>query len=262
MSDDILLTNLSDGIFTITLNHPKANAFNDDLIDAPKAAFQQAKRNAKIRCVVLNANGKLFSAGQDVRNFDEGERLSFRAHLLTTYNPLIIQMRSLEKPVIASIQGAVAGAALGIVLACDMRISSENARFVVGFGGIGLAPDSAVSLMLPKIIGLGRATEAIYFNRPISAEQAFDWGLVNKLVAADELATTTQEWATELANGPIQAMGFSKRTLNKAVLPNLESTLDYESHVQEVAGNEPDHKEGLAAFLEKRPPDYVNKANK
>ncbi len=258
MPDDVLLTDLTDGVFTITLNRPKANAFNDELIDATKQAFKKANKDAAIRCVLLNANGKIFSAGQDVGAFNRGERVSFRQHLLKTYNPLILQMRRLEKPIMAAINGAVAGAALGIVLACDLRIASEKARFIVGFGGIGLAPDSAVSLLLPTIIGLGRASEAIYFNQPINAEQAYDWGLVNRMVPADELESAGKEWAGLLAQGPLNAIGLAKRDLNQAILPKLEAQLDYEAHIQEIAGNGPDHREGLAAFLEKREPDYVN----
>ena len=258
MPDDVLLTDLTNGVFTITLNRPKANAFNDELIDATKQAFKKAKNDAAIRCVLLNANGKIFSAGQDVGAFNSGERVSFRQHLLQTYNPLILQMRRLEKPIMAAINGAVAGAALGIVLACDLRIASEKARFIVGFGGIGLAPDSAVSLLLPTIIGLGRASEAIYFNQPINAEQALDWGLVNRMVPADELESASKEWAGLLAQGPLNAIGLAKRDLNQAILPKLEAQLDYEAHIQEIAGNGPDHREGLTAFLEKREPDYVN----
>ena len=258
MPEDILLTDLNEGVFAITLNRPKVNAFNDDLIEATKAAIKQAKKDKAVRCVLLNANGKLFSAGQDLTDFSDGERVSFRKHLLSTYNPLILQMRRLEKPIIAAVNGAVAGAALGIVLACDLRIASEKARFVVGFGGIGLAPDSAVSLMLPKIIGLGRAAEAIFFNQPVTAKQALDWGLVNRLVPADELEAASKEWAGKLAQGPVNAIGFSKRALNKAILPNLEALLDYEAHIQEIAGTGPDHSEGLSAFLEKRKPDYIN----
>lgn len=256
MSEEILLTSLEDGVFTLTLNRPKANAFNDELITAVKAAFKQAKRDPAVRVVLLSATGKLFSAGQDVTVFSGGEPRSFRQHLLHTYNPLILQMRRLEKPVLAAINGAVAGAALGIVLACDLRIASEKARFVVGFGGIGLAPDSAVSLMLPTIIGLGRAAEAVYFNQPINAEQALAWGMVNKVVPPEELQSAAQAWAAQLSNGPVHAMGLTKRNFNRAILPQLESILDYEAHVQEVAGTGPDHKEGLAAFLEKREPDY------
>lgn len=257
MPEDILLTDLKDGVFTLTLNRPKANAFNDDLIDAVKSGFKQAAKDPAARVVLLAANGKLFSAGQDVSAMDEQGGVSFRKHLLRTYNPLILQMRRLEKPVIAAINGAVAGAALGIALACDLRIASEQARFFVGFGGIGLAPDSAVSLLLPKLIGLGRAAEAAYLNQPIPAEQALAWGLVNRVVTAEELPGAAREWAAELARGPVQAMGYTKRTFNKAILPELEAVLDYEAHVQEVAGRGPDHQEGLAAFLEKRDPDYT-----
>ncbi|MEK6221002.1 MAG: enoyl-CoA hydratase-related protein [Chloroflexota bacterium] len=256
MSEEILITALNEGVFTVTLNRPKANAFNDELIAALKAALKQAERDDEIRAIIIAATGKLFSAGQDVTAFDGDEPRSFRKHLLKTYNPLILQMRKLEKPIIAAINGAVAGAALGIVLACDLRIASEKARFVVGFGGIGLAPDSAVSLMLPTIIGLGRATEAVFLNDAINAEQAFTWGLANKVVATDELEAEAQAWGARLARGPINAMGLTKRDFNKAILPNLAERLDYEAHIQDIAGTGPDHKEGLKAFLGKRDPDY------
>ena len=259
MSDNILLTELKDGVLTLTLNRPKANAFNDELIAALKDGLKQAKQDAAVRCVLLTANGKLFSAGQDVTVFD-GREVSFRAHLLKNYNPLILQMRQLEKPILAAVNGAVAGAALGIIMACDLRIAAEEARFVVGFGGIGLAPDSAVSLMLPTLIGLGRAAEAAFFNEPITAEQALVWGLVNKVVKGSELMSAAGEWAARLAIGPVYAMGLTKRDFNKSMLSNLEEVLDYESYNQETAGRGPDHKEGLAAFLEKRAPDYSKAA--
>jgi len=206
--------------------------------------------------VLLKANGKLFSAGQDVTEFGGGEHISFRKHLQKNYNPLILQMRRLEKPILAAIQGATAGAALGLVLACDLRIGSPEARFVVGFGGIGLALDSGVSLVLPAIIGLGRAAQATFFNEPINAQQALDWGLLNALVPAQELEAKAWDWASRLANGPVSAMGLAKRDFNKAMLPNLEEVLDYEAHNQEIAGQGADHKEGLAAFLEKREAKY------
>jgi len=261
MADDLLLTEIKNGVLHLTLNRPKANAFNDELIAALQAALKDAKRNNDIRAVLLSAKGKLFSAGQDVGALGgEGEEVSFRAHLLKNYNPLIKQIRKLEKPVLVAINGATAGAAMGIVLACDLRIASEEARFVVGFGGIGLAPDSAVSLMLPTLIGLGRATQATFFNEPISAQQALDWGMVNAVVPASELEESSWEWASKLAQGPVAAMGLSKRDFNKAMLPNLDEVLDYEAHNQEIAGKSADHKEGVAAFLEKRAPDYSKKS--
>ena len=257
MSDEIILTDLKDGVLTITLNRPKANAFTTDMAQALTKVFREAGRNDAVRVALLTGAGKLFSAGQDVSEFGEGEHVSFRKHLLRTYNPLIVEMRRLEKPVVGAINGAVAGAALGIALACDLRIAADNARFVVGFSGIGLAPDSAVSLLLPKLSGLGRAAEAAFLNQPISSEQALAWGLVNRVAPAEELPAASAAWASELAKGPVHAMGYTKRDFNKAILPNLEEVLDYEAHIQEIAGSGEDHKEGLASFREKREARYV-----
>lgn len=257
MADETLLTDLQGGVLTITLNRPKANAFHTEMSQALAKIFREAGRNDEARVILLTGAGKIFSAGQDVTEFGEGEHVSFRAHLLRTYNPLILQMRRLEKPIIGAINGAVAGAALGVALACDLRIAADSARFVVGFLGIGLAPDSAVSLLLPKLIGLGRAAEYAFTNQPISAEQALAWGLVNRVVPADELPGAAAAWAAELARGPVRAMGLAKRDFNKAILPNLEEVLDYEAHNQEIAGQGADHKEGLAAFREKREARYT-----
>jgi 2-(1,2-epoxy-1,2-dihydrophenyl)acetyl-CoA isomerase len=256
MADDVILRELKDGVLALTLNRPKANAFDSPMVALMQGFLKEAARDSSVRCVLLKANGKLFSAGQDVTELGGGEHVSFRKHLLKNYNPLILQMRQLEKPILASIQGAAAGAALGIVLACDLRIGSPEARFVVGFGGIGLAPDSAVSLLLPTLIGLGRAAQATFFNEPTSAEQALDWGLLNALVPTEELEAKAWNWANKLAKGPVGAMGLSKRDFNKTMLTNLEEVLDYEAHNQEIAGGGADHKEGLAAFLEKREPKY------
>ncbi|MEX1071135.1 MAG: enoyl-CoA hydratase-related protein [Anaerolineales bacterium] len=261
MAEAMIQSELKEGVLSFTLNRPKANAFNSEMVAELKAALKGAQK-ADVRCVLLKASGKLFSAGQDVTEFGGGGHVSFRKHLLKNYNPLILQMRLLEKPILAAIQGATAGAALGIVLACDLRLASPDARFVVGFGGIGLAPDSAVSLMLPTLIGLGRAAQATYFNEIISAEQALAWGMLNAVVPSDQLEKTSWEWAAKLAKGPMNAMGLAKRDFNKAMLPNLEEVLDYEAHNQEIAGLGADHKEGLAAFLEKREPDYVKAAKK
>lgn len=262
MTEAMIVRELKEGVLVLTLNRPKANAFNSAMVAELQNAFKDAKKDAAVRSVLLQASGKLFSAGQDVTEFGGGEHVSFRKHLQRNYNPLILQMRQLEKPILASIQGAAAGAALGIALACDLRIGSPEARFVIGFSGIGLAPDSAVSLMLPTIIGLGRAAQAAFYNEPITAEQALAWGLLNAVVPAEQLEQTAWDWALRLAQGPVNAMGLTKRAFNKALLANLEDVLDYEAHNQEIAGQGSDHKEGLAAFVEKRPPDYAKGAGK
>jgi 2-(1,2-epoxy-1,2-dihydrophenyl)acetyl-CoA isomerase len=257
MEENTILVENAAGVLTITLNRPKANAFGGDMSKTLTKTFKDAGRDDTIRVVLLTGAGRMFSAGQDVSEFgDTGER-SFRAHLQSTFNPMILAMRSLEKPIIGAINGAAAGAALGIALACDLRIAADTARFVAGFTGIGLAPDSAVSLLLPKLIGLGRAAEVFFTNEPIDAEKALAWGLVNRVVSAGDLPAAAAEWAASLARGPIHAMGLAKRDFNHAILPNLADVLDYESHNQEIAGKRAEHKEGLAAFREKREADYT-----
>ncbi len=252
-----LKTDLLDGIVTLTIDRPPANAFNLALIGELQNAFRQAARDAQTRVIVLTGAGRVFGAGQDITEMKaNGESLSYRQHLLETYNPLILQIRRIEKPVIAAIHGACAGASLGIALACDLRLAADSARFVVGFTGIGLAPDSGVSLLLPALIGLGRAAEFAFSNQPISAEKALEWGMVNRVVSLDNLMAETQHTAAQLAAGPVGAFGLSKRLFNRAVLPNLEEMLDYEAHIQEIAGKGAEHKEGVAAFLEKRLPKF------
>jgi len=256
MSENVLLTSLEQGVFTITINRPKVNALTTEVTVALQALFKQAARDPQVRCVLLTGQGKVFSAGQDLTEVKQVEDLSYRYHLLRTYNPLIVQIRKIEKPVLAAINGPVSGAALGIALACDLRIAARDARFVVGFAGIGLAPDSAVSLLLPALVGLGRAAEYTFTNNPIDAEQALAWGLVNRLAPTEELPQQALSWAKQLAAGPVRAIGLAKRDFNKAVLPGLEQLLDYEAHIQDIAGRGAEHKEGVSAFLEKRHPDW------
>ena len=256
-TSETLLVNISGGVMALTLNRPGANALNFEMIATLQAALKQAARDPSIRCVLLSGSGNVFSAGQDLKDVQKAQGDSFRMHLQRTYNPLIGHIRELEKPVLAAINGPVAGAALGIALACDLRIAADTARLVVGFSGIGLAPDSAVSLFLPILAGLGRATEYAFTNEPISAEQALSWGLVNQVVPAGELNQLAWEMAERLARGPIQAMGLAKRAFNKAVLGNLEQVLDYEAHLQDIAGKGAEHQEGVSAFLEKRAPRYL-----
>lgn len=256
---NILLIEFRDGVLRLTLNRPKVNAFNFELIAALQAGFKQAERDPQVRCVLLSGSGNTFSAGQDLKEFRPGE-VSIREHLIRTYNTLVLQIRGLEKPVLAAINGPVSGAGLGVALACDLRLAADTARFVVGFSGIGLAPDSAVSLLLPAMIGLGRAEEFTFSNAPISAEQALAWGLVNRVAPASELAGQATALAAALALGPIHTMGLAKRAFNKAILGNLEQVLDYEAYIQDIAGQGAEHKEGVAAFLEKRLPDFVSGA--
>ena len=253
-----LLSGIQNGVLTLTLNRPeRANAFNAELIGELQDAFAKAAGDSQTRVIVLTGSGNTFSAGQDITEMKGGGAISYREHLEKTYNPLVLQIRQIEKPVIAAINGPCAGAALGVALACDLRFATDDTKLVVGFGGIGLIPDSAVSLFLPVLIGLGRAEEFYFSNALISAQQALEWGLVNRIFPSAGFMQETSTHAERLAAGPVGAFGLAKQAFNKAVLPNLEEALKVEAGLQEIAGKRAEHKEGVAAFLEKRKPKYI-----
>jgi len=255
--DASLLSEQNGGVLTLTLNRPKANAFDQGLVDALLDALRRAEADASVRSVVLTGAGSVFSAGQDVTALGAVDgQVSFRRHLERTYNRLILRVRRLEKPVVGAINGAAAGAGLGLALAADIRLAARSARFVFGFTGIGLTTDSATSLMLPLLIGLARASEVAFTNAPVSAEQALSYGLVNRVVDDTDLAAEAAKLAAQLAAGPTRALGLTKRAFNHALLPHLEDVLDYEAHLQEAAGRTADHREGVKAFLEKREPVF------
>jgi len=251
-----LLTSTQAGSVILTLNRPeRANSFNFEMIHELQSAFASAEKDPQVRCVVLTGAGEVFSAGQDISEMKQGDNISYREHLEQTYNPLILQIRRMGKPVVAAVNGPCAGAAFGISLACDLRIASSNAYFVVGFSGIALAPDSGVSYLLPIYIGLGRAQEYFYSNKPITAQQAMEWGMVNQ-VGESNFQTQVSQVAGSLASGPMGALAAGKQAFNHAILPNLEEVLTYESVLQDKAGKSAEHREGVAAFLEKRMPKY------
>lgn len=257
MSDSsVVQTDLQDGVLTITLSRSPANAFTAHMVGLTRRAFKNAADDPQVRCVLLTGGGKHFSTGHDLNEVLEVKEESFYYHLGRTFNPLVMQMRALPKPVIASINGPAAGAALGVALACDLRIASDEAQFMVGFSGVGLSLDAGASFFLPRLIGLGRATEYAFTNQPISAQQALEWGLVNRLAPADQIRQQAGEWARDIARGPVHAMGLAKRAFNQSLNASLEGALDYEAHLQEVARQGGEFSEGLGAFLEKRPPEF------
>jgi 2-(1,2-epoxy-1,2-dihydrophenyl)acetyl-CoA isomerase len=253
-----LLSQADNGILTLTLNRPeRANAFNFEMIQELLNALAQAGKDTHTRLIVLTGSGRIFSAGQDISEMKNSDSISYREHLEQTYNPLILKIRAIEKPVIATVNGPCAGAALGVALACDLRFASTEANFVVGFSGIGLIPDSAVSLLLPTLIGLGRAEEFYFSNAPISSQQALEWGMVNRVFASSSFISETLAYAEKLSAGPVSAFGLAKQAFNKAMLSNLETALKVESELQEITRQGAEHKEGVAAFLEKRKPKYT-----
>jgi len=259
-----LLFEKSDGVVTITLNRPdKSNAFDDTQISEMLDALKTIERDAEARAVIITGAGKNFCAGQDLSSMLEprgsASDVSFAAHLRKSYNLLIPRIRNLEKPVIAAINGAVAGAGLGLACACDLRYASEAARFRMAFIGIALAPDSGTSFFLPRLIGLGRATELAFTNDLIDAQTALSYGLVNRVFKAEELLPQTREIAKKLAQMPTKSIGLTKRAINHALTSDLDAALENEALLQEIAGHSEDHREGVSAFVEKRQPVFRGK---
>lgn len=259
-----LLFSLDSGVATITLNRPeRSNAFDDDMTRELLDALKQVERDEKIRSVVLSGAGKNFCAGQDLAAFLERrngrDAVTVREHLLDGYNKVVTKIRAIEKPFIAVVNGAAAGAGLGICCACDLRYASENAKFRMAFIGVGLSPDSGTSFLLPRIIGFGRASEMALTNELMDAREAHAAGLVTKVFPPDELMEASMTLAKQLASAPTRGIGLTKRALNRALVTDLEGALDYEAHLQNIAVETQDHQEGVNAFLGKRTPGFTGK---
>ena len=170
---------------------------------------------------------------------------------------MITAMRNLEKPIICKLNGVAAGAGASLAFACDFIVAYENASFVEAFVGVGLVLDSGSSYFLPRLVGTQRAFEMATMGNKIKADQAFEWGMVNRLVAHDDLDSATQEIATFYAKAPTKAIGMMKKMLNRSTTSSLEEMLQYEAYCQEIAGRSSDYKEGVSAFNEKRKPSFT-----
>jgi 2-(1,2-epoxy-1,2-dihydrophenyl)acetyl-CoA isomerase len=258
MSEQVL-TELQDGVHTITLNQPaKYNALSNAMLAGLTDALRTADRDASVRAVVLTGAGKGFSSGADISEFnvsngttDAGE------HLRTRLNPLISRMRSMEKPVLAAVNGVAAGAGLSLALACDLRFAAESARFVVAFVKIGLVPDAGMLYFLPRLIGPGKTLELSWTGDPIGAHEAYELGMVNKVLPDDQVLVHTQELAARLAHGPAKTIALIKRAVNQVHELPLERVLELEASYQTVASRHANFVEGVAAFKEKRAPIFT-----
>jgi 2-(1,2-epoxy-1,2-dihydrophenyl)acetyl-CoA isomerase len=216
------------------------------------SALREASHEAAVRCVVLRGAGdRAFCSGQDLKE-QRGTGRSLRESLERSYNPIIRRMREMEKPIIGMINGVAAGAGCSIALACDMRVMSTGATLIEAFARIGLVPDSGSHWFLPRLVGMARAFEYAATGRDITADEAERVGLVNRVVPPERLEEVTMELARSLAAGPTRTIGLIKRTLNRALTTDLASLLEYEAAIQEIASATDDHREGLAAFMEKR----------
>ena len=242
-------------VLTITLNRPDVlNAFNAAMHRALAAALKDA-RDASVRAVVITGAGRGFCVGQDLTEFREAPG-DIGSRLRQNYHPNIRAIRALEKPVIAAVNGAAAGAGMSFACACDIRIAADSASFVPAFINIGLIPDSGGSFFVTRILGVARAFEWLASGKKLTAAEAHAWGLVSEVVEADGLLQRAAELAAQLASMPTRGIAMTKRLLDHAVTASLEDQLEREAQLQTAATKTEDFREGVAAFLEKRPAQF------
>lgn len=250
MADEVS-TSRKGAVLTITLNRPDVyNAINRAMHEGLAAALREAADTA-VRAVVLTGAGRGFCAGQDLREF-ESLPGGVREALEQTYHPNIRAIRALEKPVLAAVNGPVAGAGLSLACACDVRVGSSNATFVPGFVGIGLVPDAGSTWFIHRLLGFSRAFEWMVSNRRLSADEALIWGLISEEIPEDRFAARVAELAEWYAALPTRAVAMTKQLFEHAYTASLDSQLELESMLQQAATETEDFGEGVQAFLEKR----------
>jgi 2-(1,2-epoxy-1,2-dihydrophenyl)acetyl-CoA isomerase len=254
---ECLLYEVSNGVGTITLNRPGVfNAFNEQQSYELQDALKQVSRDAQVRAVVLTGAGKAFCSGQDLKEAAAVQHRSLSDSLHQRYNPIIRAMRALPKPIICKLHGVAAGAGCSLALACDLIIASTQASLVEAFINIGLVLDSGSSFFLPRLVGSLKAFELSTLGSKVDARQALALGLVNQVVAPEELDGAVTDLAARYAAAPTKAVGLIKKMLNRSFASSLEEMLDYEAYCQEIAGTTADFREGVQAFVEKRPPEF------
>jgi 2-(1,2-epoxy-1,2-dihydrophenyl)acetyl-CoA isomerase len=254
-----ILFDSADGVATLTLNRPDVlNSFTRPMARELLEALKQIGSDDSLRAVVLTGAGRGFCAGQDLAEAlpKDGVMPDLGDFVRDNYNPLIRAIRTLEKPVLCAVNGVAAGAGANIAFACDIVFASSTATFIQSFAKIGVIPDSGGTFILPRIVGLHRATVMTMLAEKMSAEQARDWGLVYMVTEPGFLMETTFATARQLATQPTRALGLIKRGFNKSLGVDLTEQLEYEEELQREAGRTEDYAEGVHAFLEKRKPVF------
>ena len=253
----VLRWEVADGVGTITLDRPDTlNSLQASLKAELLAVLREADQDSTVRVVILTGAGRAFCAGQDLDERLGPDQVPLDVEVRERYNPIILAMRRLPKPIIGAINGVAAGAGASLAFACDLRIASERASFVLAFSRIGLAPDSGASWFLPRLVGLAHAAELLYLPDPMPAEEALRIGLVSQVVHADALLVHAQTLAAKIAQGSPIGLALTKRALGRSLEVGLAEALDHEASIQGIAGRTVDHAEGLAAFVEKRAPRF------
>ncbi|MBN8862781.1 MAG: 2-(1,2-epoxy-1,2-dihydrophenyl)acetyl-CoA isomerase [Sphingobacteriales bacterium] len=254
-----ILFEVKDGIALITLNRPdKLNSFNREMALLLQEKLDACKDDA-IRCVYITGAGKAFSAGQDLAEVVDPNGPGMQRILAEHYNPVIIRIRELEKPVVAAVNGVAAGAGANIALCCDIVVAAQSASFIQAFSKIGLIPDSGGTFFLPKLIGWQRASAIMMLGDKVDAPKAEQWGMIYRSIPDEQYLTEAWQIAQTLAGMPTMGLAFTKRALQWAFTHTMYEQLQNEDKLQQRAAQTNDFKEGVAAFLEKRKPVFSGK---
>ena len=258
MSNNSILLKIENNVACITLNRPEVfNSFNREMALSLQSILDDCETNDKVRAIVLTGNGKAFCAGQDLKEVTDPDlNPGFKKILEEHYNPIITRIRSIKKPIIGAINGVAAGAGANIALACDIVVAHEKVSFIQAFSLIGLIPDSAGTFFLPRLIGFQKAQALAMLGDKISAEEAERLGMIYKMIPLEIFEDDVEKLALKLANMPTKALGMIKELFNKSMTNTLEEQLTLESKLQIEAAQSEDYKEGVAAFIEKRKPNF------
>ncbi len=252
-----IIYHVENGVATIQLNRPKVfHSFNREMALECQKRLKEAEADANVRAIYLTGDGKAFCAGQDLAEATDPEGPELRSIVREHYNPIIQLLRSIEKPIVAAVNGVAAGAGANIALACDIVVASESAGFIQAFSKIGLIPDSGGTFFLPRLIGFQKASALMMLADNIMAEEAERLGMIYKWFPDDTFKEESMKIAMKLAKMPTKGLGLTKKALNLSMISDLDTQLETEEEIQSIAGETYDCKEGVQAFLEKRKPVF------
>lgn len=260
MPHQFLVVEAVRNVVRITLDRPDVlNSFHTPMAAELQSVLDDATHDAAVRAVLLTGAGRAFCAGQDLAEATPGDgepSLDFAAHVRKAYNPIVRKIRTLEKPVVAAVNGVAAGAGANLALACDFVFASTSALFIQAFARIGLVPDTGGTFFLPRLVGPARATAMTMLAEKVGAQQALEYGMIYRVCPPDALLAEATGFAERLAGEATVGLGLTKRLLNSALTNDLDAQLELEAELQGVAGRTADFVEGLAAFREKRDPRF------